>query len=118
MDVKKYAPHTGRYLDEANVVHNIIEHLTGAVRGIDNDHVYIHQGRLFTVPVFISALAASGTYKITFMTPLATAGYMHYRPSAIATSGDKVTVNFYEGSSGAAGGSVATPTNRKRTCRG
>lgn len=114
MDVKRYAPHTGRYLDENNVAHNIIEHMTGAVKIIDNDHAYIHDGRLFTVPVFISALAASGTYKITFMTPLATAGYMHYRPSTISTSGDKVTVSLYEGSADAAGGSAATPINRNR----
>lgn len=57
MDVKKYAPHTGRYLDEENVVHNIIEHLTGAVRGIDNKANTLH-----TIEVVNGSSAANNIF--------------------------------------------------------
>ncbi len=103
------------FLGTFNILDKARERITDALRSITTDHAYIHDGKLFTVPVFISALAAGATSKITFTTPAtATGKYTHYRPANIVTSGDKVTVNLYEESSGDSGGTAVTPINRLR----
>lgn len=92
----------------------IIDTFTSYLINITGDHAHIHQGKAYSVPIMISNLASSGTSKITFLTPAVANGYVHWRPSSISTSGDKVTVNLYEGSSGNSGGSTETAINRNR----
>lgn len=46
------------------------------------------------------------------MTPAT--GHIHLRPLAIVSSADKLTMSFYEGSSGNSGGTAITPINRNR----
>ena len=87
------------------------ERVTDAQKIIDNDHAYIHAGKLFTHATHFDLLTAAST-KFTFLTPAT--GYIHYRPVNVVSSVDKLTVNFYEGSSGNSGGSVITPINRNR----
>jgi len=88
-----------------------LDRFTGSKKVIDSDHAYIHDGLFYTVAQR-ATLATGATAKFTFLTPAA--GYIHYRPVNIATSADKLTVNFYEGSSGNSGGSALTPVNRNR----
>lgn len=96
-------------------INQALERVTDGTRTIDTDHGYIHEGKLFTAPVFISALAAAGSNKITILTPSVASGkYIHYRPALISTSGDKVSVDLYEASSGNSGGSDVTAINRNR----
>lgn len=87
------------------------ERVTDALKTIENDHAYVHAGKLFSYAVKFDLLTTAST-KFTFVTPVT--GYVHYRPVAVNTSADKLTINFYEGSSGNSGGSAITPVNRSR----
>lgn len=88
-----------------------LERVTGGQRTIEVNHAYIHEGILFN-SAFTSTLTAGATRKITFKTPATK--YVHYIPSDIVPSADKVTVNFYESSSGNSGGTAKTAVNRNR----
>ena len=70
------------------------DQFTGARSSMNSDHVYIHKGRLFETFRNASVNAAA-TMDISFLT--SATGYVHIRPSAVSTSGDKVTIAFYEG---------------------
>lgn len=93
------------------LIDNILEALTRAVRTITNDHAYIHAGKAFKVLLPLT-LTTGTTNKTTILTPAT--GYIHFRPSKISTSGDKVSVNIYEASSGNTGGTTKTPINANR----
>lgn len=87
------------------------ELITGAKKIIDSDHAYIHQGKYFTA-AFLLTIATGATNKVTFKTN--SAKEIHYRPANVVSSADKLTFNFYEGSSVDSEGSAVTPTNRSR----
>ena len=89
------------------------EALTRALKTMDNDHAYIHQGKYFTA-ITKNTLQAAAVLKIQFKTPLVAAGYVHYRPALIVSSKDSLTVKFYEAAEGLAGGVAVTPVNRNR----
>ena len=88
-----------------------VEHATGAVKMIDNDHAYIHSGKLFESFVK-TTIAAGGTYTIAIKTPLTKE--LHYRPSTISPSADQLTVGLLE-SGTYTGGTNIPVTNHKRT---
>jgi hypothetical protein len=111
MHIDEFTPHTGRYLQDNNIVSNIIELVTGAVKGIDSDHSYIHEGRLYQSDITQSLSATNGTYAISIKT--AEDGYTHYRPSTIIASADKLTVSLYEGAT-VTGGTDLDATNHNR----
>ena len=112
-DINRYAPHTGRYLDENSIAHNVIERVTGAFKQIDNDHAYIHKGGLFSVNTK-NTLAAAGVRYISFKTP-ANGKYIHYRNERTQTSGDKLSIELFEGATvTAATGTAKTPINHSR----
>lgn len=90
---------------------NTFEYLTGAVKIMDNDHAYIHQGKYFSVTYQLTILTGA-TAKVTFLTNSDKS--IHYRPASIVASADKLSLNVYEGSSGASGGTALTPLNRNR----
>ena len=97
-----------------DILQNAVERVTQSFASISTEHKYIHEGRLFTVPV-IQEIADGASYKITFTTPDADSNlFMHYRPAAVVTSADNVTVGLYEGSTGITGGTPHTVTNRRR----
>lgn len=90
---------------------NAFEWLTNALKVIDNDHAYIHQSKLFTV-TFKLDITTGATAKATFLTN--SVKQIHYRPANIVTSADKLSINVYEGSTVASGGTAVTPVNRNR----
>lgn len=90
---------------------SILEHATGAVAVIDNDHKYIHKGQLFESFVKTTILAG-GTYIVAIKTPLDKE--LHYRPSGISPSADKVTVELLEGGT-YTGGTDIPVINHKRS---
>lgn len=113
LDINRYAPNSGRYLDELSNVHNVVERVTGAFKGIDNDHAYIHAGGLFTA-ITKNTLATTAVRYISIVTP-ANGKYVHYRNERIQTSADNVTVEFFEDATVTAGtGTAKTPINHRR----
>ena len=90
---------------------NILEIFTGAVRNIDNDHAYIHEGKLFSATYKATLTAGSSIY-ISFTTPN-TDKVVHYRPASLTTSADNVTSLFFEGGT-FTGGSPLIAVNRNR----
>lgn len=90
------------------------DRVTSAVKAIDTDHSYIHEGIMFSC-YELQTISAGGTSKISLTTPASALGtYIHWRPSLISTSGDKVSVTLYEENSTPTGGASATPINRDR----
>lgn len=93
---------------------NVFESFTKAFKVISTDHAYIHDGKSFRYPHLLS-ITAGGTNKITFLTPTVLSGkVVHFRPADLSTSGDKVTVNMYETSTGNTGGNARVPLNSNR----
>jgi len=75
-----------------------VDRLTGGLRQITTDHVYIHDGRFFTAESF-PVIATGGSYTFGFTAPLVPKGiYIHYRPAIVVSSVDKLTISFYKGS--------------------
>ena len=69
------------------------EQFAGALKTIDNDHAYIHDGIMFVAydkPTILSGEAVEYAFK----TPVV--GYVHYRLARITTSADKVETTIYE----------------------
>lgn len=90
---------------------NILDMFTGAVRNIDNDHAYIHEGKLFYSSYKVTLTAGSSSY-IALTTPN-TDKVIHYRPVSITTSADKLTFLLYEAGT-FTGGSDLIAINRNR----
>ena len=88
-----------------------LETTTGALRSIDNDHAYIHEGKLFSATHKVTLTAGSSIY-ISFTTPN-TDKVVHYRPASLTTSADNVTTLFFEGGTFTGGSTLAT-VNRNR----
>lgn len=89
-----------------------IDKLTSYLVALTGDHSEIHDGSAFSANYFISALASSGTFKISLTTPATK--YVHFRPVNISTSGDKVTVNVYETPTITVAGTLVASANRNR----
>lgn len=87
------------------------DEFTGFGVEITGDHSYIHRGMAFTA--VIDAGSISSAYKISFTTPAATVGYVHWRPIGITTSANYVAMALYEGDAYTSGTAV-TPINRNR----
>ena len=93
----------------------ILERVTEAAKSIYTDHAYIHEGKMYSASIVPTSIAAGATRKLTFVTPPSTSNiYVHWRPSIVACSADKLTINFYEASSGNSGGTALTAVNRNR----
>ena len=96
---------------KVNYHSDTLETFTGALRNIDNDHAYIHEGKLFSASYKVTLTAGTSSY-ISFVTPN-TERVIHYRPASIATSADKLSYFLYE-SGTFTGGSVLSIVNRNR----
>ena len=88
------------------------ERITSAIRTIETEHSYIHEGIFFES--FNKFTLAGGATRVVTIKP--TAGiYLHYRPTNLVTSADKVLIEFYEGATlTAATGTAVTPSNHNR----
>lgn len=88
------------------------ERLTSAIRTIETEHAYIHEGIFFES--YNKFTLAAGATRVITIKP-ATGTYLHYRPTNLVTSADKVTIEFYEGATvTAATGTAVTPSNHDR----
>ena len=88
------------------------ERITSAIRTIETEHSYIHEGIFFES--FNKFTLAGGATRVVTIKPAA-GTYLHYRPTNLVTSADKVTIEFYEGATvTAATGTAVTPSNHNR----
>ena len=77
------------------------ERITSAIRTIETEHSYIHEG-IFFESYNKFTLAAGATRFVTLKAPAGV--YLHYRPTNLVTSADKVTIEFFEGATVTANG--------------
>ena len=88
------------------------ERITSAIRTIETEHAYIHEGIFFEIYNKFT-LASAATRVVTFKTPVGI--YLHYKPTSLVTSADKVTIEFFEGATvTAATGTTVIPSNHNR----
>ena len=88
------------------------DRVTNAIRTIDDSRAKIHDAKFYEA-FFTTSVLASGVYRLSILTPALK--IIHYTPSTITTSGDKVTMQFYEGSTVADGtGSLVPMINHNR----
>ena len=73
---------------------NSVEELTNSSKIMDNDHNYIHEGRLYVYNEKFD-LATTATRTFAFTTP-ATSLDIHYRPVITSTSADKCLIELIE----------------------
>ena len=115
MNINSMSPHTGRFIKENGEVVNFagtVERVTSAFKTIETEHAYIHEG-IFFESYNKFTLAAGATRVVTIKPAAGT--YLHYRPTNLVTSADKVTIEFYEGATvTAATGTAVTPSNHNR----
>ena len=90
-----------------------IERVTEALKQIDTDHAYIHEG-LFYEAFLQFTLATTDTKYISLETPDTL--YIHYRNEKVVSSADKVTVELFEDAvlNATPGGTALTPYNHNR----
>ena len=88
------------------------DRVTRAQRTIDDGHTKIHDSKFYEA-FFTASVLAGGVYRLSILTPAIK--IIHYTPSSVITSGDKVTMQFYEGSTVTAGtGSLVPMINHNR----
>lgn len=115
MNINSMSPHTGRFLkenDEAVNIASAVERVTNGFKTIEVEHANIHEG-LFFESYNKFTLAAAGTRFVTIKTPIGV--YLHYKPTNLVTSADKITIEFFEGATvTAATGTSTSPSNHNR----
>lgn len=88
------------------------DRFTGSRKAMTSDHSYIHDGLLFET-FYKASVNAAANMDISILTPAATAGYVHLRPSAVSGSGDKITITLHEAVT-MTGGTGLTSYNHNR----
>lgn len=71
-----------------------VENLTNSMKVMDNDHNYIHEGRLYTYNEKFD-LATTASKVFAFTTPNGDLD-IHYRPAIVSCSGDKLYIELLE----------------------
>ncbi len=72
-----------------------LDFITNALQCISTDHAYIHNEYMYSSLIGPVSLAAGTTRKVTFLTPTVASGkYIHWRPSLITCSADKLTATI------------------------
>lgn len=96
-DIEKMIPHSGRYLDDLNNSRNIVERVTGGIKGINSDHANIHHGQGFSISGIFASIANAAVVNYAFKTPaLASGKYVHWKYRDIQATATKMRVDFYE----------------------
>jgi hypothetical protein len=90
------------------------EYLTKFKATISSDHAYIHKGIGFSFLGTTGALAAAGTYSISFKTPPNKT--IHFRPVGFYATGNAMELRIAEKST-VADGTPGTPINRSRVSK-
>jgi hypothetical protein len=88
-----------------------IEDVTGYTGTISSEHAYIHDGMAYSAVINCGSI--SSAYNISFTTPPADKGYIHYRPLGITTSANYVGIILTEVETFSSGTAV-TIFNRNR----
>lgn len=93
-----------------------VDRFTGFAATVSSDHSYIHDGIGFTYSGTTGSVSAAGTYTVSFVTPAADVGYIHWRPTGLSSTANTLQMRLAEGST-VTGGTPATPRNRNRNSK-
>lgn len=100
--------------DKDNIVREIgVDFVTNGVTTITTDHSYIHQGVGFEA--YLKFTLAAGASKVISLTTPATPTYVHYRPTRIVTSADKVTMIAAEGATVTSGTTISANNHNRNS---
>jgi hypothetical protein len=86
---------------------------TGYGVTITGDHTYIHQGLGYELSGVTPSIASGNNFTVALITPAASVGYVHLRPTAISSTANTLQMRIAEGST-ITGGTDLVPNNRNR----
>lgn len=110
MGIDLITVNSGRYLDDNDVVHNVVDTTTGGFKTTDTDHAYIHAGGGFSF--YNKFTLASGASAIVGFKSSSTKA-IHFRPFNVATLAENVTIIARE-SAVYTGGTTIASNNHNR----
>ncbi len=85
---------------------------SGAVGVIEQEHLKIHEGKLFTIAKRFTVTNVGGTHEFLGVVPAAV--FPHFRSLTITSDGGPNDVDFYEDTTVSANGAAVTPYNNNR----
>lgn len=89
-----------------------IDVFTGAVGVIEQEHLQIHNGQGFTVSARFTIPNVGGTHEFLAIVPAGV--FPHFRSFTVTSDGGPNNVDFYEGATYSAEGTLITPFNNNR----
>lgn len=95
MEINNMSPQNGRFLNESSHSKNIIERFTGAVKSINSDHSYIHDGIGYKAHLDIGALSAAASESYSFKTPVDK--FCHFKNLRLSGKGASVRAFIIRG---------------------
>lgn len=106
MGIEEMHPHSGRYLDEDDVKHNVIEQITGGFKEINTDHGAIHLGYGMVGVISMPSLTAGAVkaYRIVGPSTL----FAHIKNIQISTQGAPLDVQWIKGATLTTPGTLIT----------
>ena len=93
------------------LVGDVLEAITGAVKQIDNDHAYIHEGRAFDTYEVVD-INATRKYQLTTPSTTEASPYVHFRPMNIGIASGSILFQIFKGATDVSGGASLDPVNR------
>jgi hypothetical protein len=82
---------------------------------ITGDHHYIHNGLGYTLAGITGSIAAAGVEHISFKTPVARNGIIHFRPARFSSRANSLSLTMVENAI-MTSGTAAIPRNKNRLC--
>jgi len=89
-----------------------VDRTSNAIKVIETEHAYIHEGRAFSVSAPALNVANNGHFDLLIQTPAV--GEVHLRAFSAKTKQADGTLILYEGATLSANGDQLTPKNRDR----
>ena len=89
-----------------------VDEFSGAIGTIDQEHLKIHEGKGFLVSQRITIANVGGTYEFIGVVPALT--FPHFRSLIVSSDGAPFDIDFYEGATYSAAGTLATANNLNR----
>ena len=89
-----------------------VDDYSGAVGNIDQEHLMIHEGLMYTVSARMTIANAGGTFE--FLASVPAGVYPHFRTITIATDGGPIDVDLYGGTTTTADGTPVTAVNNNQ----
>jgi len=100
------------FLTDENGKSAYVDKYSGAVGVIEQEHLKIHLGQAYTVSDRFTILNAGGIREFLAIVPAGV--FPHFRSFTVTSDGGPNDVDFYEGTTVSANGTLITPRNNNR----